>query len=1336
MKLFLLLALALIPQITFADPKVPDPFCSPQDFFKYLGEANLERIHYVLDRCPNVDLNETNEKTGQSLVRATIGGNWEGIFAKIVQRKDVDFKKQLLFTDRYEPKVSPLSFALKLKRTSWIPQLLARADVDVNARDAYSEKTALHHLALSPELSNLYLELLLQQPKLDLNLGVSGYSPIEVATREGNLGFVQRLLREERTDRSRLWLTACPYSSGRGLPIFEYLLDQGWDPNVNCGSVHALELVFSGNPINESLANPRLSLAAAGVSAGVVEKLAVRQSVSLELLDAVLNHATFRPEDRTREQKHSLLHILASRQDYESKDQTALIERFRKYASLDVNAPNAGGLTPLMLAALNSSDYFRGRGETNSSFLFFANHPQTNINLVNELNWGGKKWNASATLLALNKEKVETARHLRKKGALLEQLGEVNFSAYDGYPALAHLIAVQAKVDALDLFAWLLSHPTVDLNTTFDWQRIQFTPVKQAFEWLDATTELGHARMLEVIRQLFASRRLDRVAAIKSIGTVGKFRCSALSIAVEHNLVGLVPEIVANLTSEQQASACQAQEYYSSIRNPLQLAAQLGRTEIVQYLLKNTRVPIRPVDRNGKPGFSAFQEAVQSGNLGTAVAILDAGYADEINTLEPEERYERRASQTLLYLAVEKKDVALVDRLLKMKSIDPRKGSTRDNQQISPLVRAALDDQSQIFDLIFKHPNSFQPGDLAQMVPASMGSQEKETPVAKYVRAELARFTIRNPEDQLGLQRALRSMVYWSYPVADLQVGLKKKGFDINFLLEEDYSYPTKLPRTMLSHAMSTGRLEVVQELLKTKGIDLHKGFPPLFSLIFSHSSWFRNQDRSACLAAYVAKLPVGSALPTWEGKTFFDYMDKLNRDESREAIYFSLLETAKYKIPAERQKAIIDARQGSWNGMTFEEYLDRIFSHPSFAPLAQWSEYLFDLQNVNDEVFTAFVKKWGPQLDLNVKKGNGSLVQLAVDREWKGAYDLLLKNPKVNVAELLPTVNRTYFRTRNYFFERLLELRGKDIPLVDRLDAFRGIARPDAEYTDADYLQRARAVIALLPSFEGVADRGNWAEYPLVWSMRWEDKNIARRLLTEDSTLKKQDKRVLSAALAAAIQYKRLELLDLLIANGVDLNGLVGLNTFDMKLTAVAFAVNLNDLSAAELLLQRGANVNASVYGLTAFAVAITKDDLKVAEWLRAKGAQTQWADAYNNSLLIGPVMRNAQVTVDYLVSVGADPNRDSPLVLAAAEQKDGIFTSLLRASNLDPNVQRVDPKNKARVTRALIEAARYGRLDYVEALLANPKTDKNAKDSLGYRAIDWAATNGYMEIVERLKR
>ena len=82
-----------------------------------------------------------------------------------------------------------------------------------------------------------------------------------------------------------------------------------------------------------------------------------------------------------------------------------------------------------------------------------------------------------------------------------------------------------------------------------------------------------------------------------------------------------------------------------------------------------------------------------------------------------------------------------------------------------------------------------------------------------------------------------------------------------------------------------------------------------------------------------------------------------------------------------------------------------------------------------------------------------------------------------------------------------------------------------------------------------------------------------------------------------------------------------------------------------------------------------------------------------------------------------------------------DAMLQVLGSAPKLNPNYRSYDPKDDKRVTTALIEAARYNRKDYVMSLLSIPGIYKNAKDSLAYRAIDRAATNGHFEMVELLK-
>ena len=140
-------------------------------------------------------------------------------------------------------------------------------------------------------------------------------------------------------------------------------------------------------------------------------------------------------------------------------------------------------------------------------------------------------------------------------------------------------------------------------------------------------------------------------------------------------------------------------------------------------------------------------------------------------------------------------------------------------------------------------------------------------------------------------------------------------------------------------------------------------------------------------------------------------------------------------------------------------------------------------------------------------------------------------------------------------------------------------------------------------------------------------------------------------------------------------------------------------DGNKVALLLNKGANPNASVDGWTALMCAAKNGHLNVVEVLLNRGADVNASDVGKTALM-----------------------------LAASNGHVGVVDRLLQEDGIDVNATDNDGKT------ALMWAAGEGRVEVVKALLA-ARADVNLADRDGKTALMWAKTSGHNKMVNALR-
>jgi ankyrin repeat protein len=237
----------------------------------------------------------------------------------------------------------------------------------------------------------------------------------------------------------------------------------------------------------------------------------------------------------------------------------------------------------------------------------------------------------------------------------------------------------------------------------------------------------------------------------------------------------------------------------------------------------------------------------------------------------------------------------------------------------------------------------------------------------------------------------------------------------------------------------------------------------------------------------------------------------------------------------------------------------------------------------------------------------------------------------------------------------------------------------------------------------------------PLVWAARLGLTEVARKLLARGA-------RPLGLHEAAKTNHSTTALLLLEAGAEVEDRG----DDREAR-TPLYLAAEQGALELVEALLARGANPDArkggKKDGVTPLFTAICQGHQEVAL------AITRSGKAIDPSAIAVASARDMEPLVGALLEAGASPDGvkgRSPLLAAARDGSAAIIRRLL-AAGADPTA-----KDEARAT-ALHIAAAAGRIEAVEALLATPGADLEAKAG-GLTPLQTAAAGGYTRVVEIL--
>ncbi|CVK87440.1 related to ankyrin [Fusarium mangiferae] len=594
--------------------------------------------------------------------------------------------------------------------------------------------------------------------------------------------------------------------------------------------------------------------------------------------------------------------------------------------------------------------------------------------------------------------------------------------------------------------------------------------------------------------------------------------------------------------------------------------------------------------------------------------------------------------------------------------------------------------------------------------PLQISIQEREHEITKIFLDAGASVDFRHPATGTALQ------LVCSWPMAEgekieLAKVLLAKGADINSLPGEDAG------RTAMQAAAESGDRDLL-ELLLREGGDLFASAAREYGLTVFHAAL---RSRSADLVAYVFE-------ELWSSCSRFDLLDGINYlEEAVSTGNLQLLETVlKFwnrhglRWPTEFISSALKTAVRSGFichilGPDAESFTIRLFTFPEeeidslicdsiwnvgTANMRTWisdsgrasSSWCRDMR-VFDLLMQHFIK---PNLDFT-QPGYPTPLWLAMHQgEYYMAESLLDAGASPNKPSLVVCRNahqECYYDTGpemplkqaicrydNRFIE-LLTVKGANIhcliggsltPLLVSLergneDAASFLLSKGADPNVVDISGRFTALgLAFekgfsLPTVQLLVQRGADVNRPSIWATPLEQAvqgdfrqndlfERCRILLAAGSDFNASTG---STAIQIAVSRNRLELAKLLIDAGADVNASM------TGSTALQLAVHKNDTDLAKLLVEAGANLNTSSVRASALQLAVSNHNLELVVLFLAEGADVNDSTSGETVLQRAANLGNLE-TVKHLVDRGADVGAKVPGNSATALQHAAMHGSV----------------------------------------------------------------------------
>jgi DNA-binding transcriptional MerR regulator len=1343
-----------------------DPFCSQTDFERYVRDANMNNVIFVIEKCPNVNLT-----TLQTSLRGGIYGvvteavrlrSGRRIFDALLANPNFDWNAPVT-TIRGE-ELDAITYLIKEGRQSWAIEIIEKTS-------SFDPNKAMANLLSKRNINEELFEAFYNHPNFDPSLRIVKRSGVTLSILEatidiGKYDYTDRMIAHPKGS----FESAFNFSCVRRRRDYFFTLLQREPSTINTPCVttdnhgnqkasHPLRSFLSSteyiDQVNWMLSRPNVNFGAPETSLELFSWVLVytrnfdshdRSEEIKKIFNDLIEHPTFNPLETGYEDEpnKNLFHILA---DSNGKQPEFVVDKVFNISNLNITAELSDGRTPFLIMI---DSWKEG---TNKEVLFnrFATHPEVNLEKLHpqiELNSGRDIYTDVTPLLyavIINRPTAFKSILTLLKGRLI--LGDYDQKAGTEdcpifkFPRIAHALKDTA------LWQQFMDLPDFDINASYSSGSTVKTMSSAVAGGNSSSTARQASNYLTMATMIFKRHSYNKDHArafFKTVSVQIEFSgagCPAETLTYKWEHKELFNYIIENKESSRDfGGACSARTSRGTRTYGDNLIKSIINKGDVESFKKVQKYHSHLIKGPGLLDLAA-RSSVEISKL-----LLDSGYT-----------YDSSGNQRFLSSIVRNPSMADARKYFDILMATERINT---NDTVTSLLRSGELGRNPFTSDLLNHES-------VTLYTFTRRTDDTLKDLSVFENIILPAIKFKEDEDQGKFFNLIVTMMRRNEPISDRLIlkTMNKAGFDKYFLKKNDINSRDwrrndtfEFNVNLLSYAIMKERKHLINALAKDGKFKSAKDLlHPFIAYMFRGelSGGFEDVDFHILKTLVSTGLFNPSSLPKVGEQTYAEFIKDFRGSDAWNK--FSPL--FHLKDSDLNPQTIVDAFSFLYEytkGRNENDYrnrwneddkldLDRFFAHKSNKKLSRWSSIIHllnkrQIRSHQGDALNFIMLRWGKYFDYTVK-----------DNQDQTLFDVVLAGFPLETIKMLISLNKFQFNGKlKVLTDRFQESPEELITSLEKLksdfsqDEYRSLMVlfwTDSDWDDFD--QTIKDYInSKIATYEDISSVGRFNFESLL---REGTPTNLERFLNEDEVFKSSVQRLLSFIGGAKRQsrkdlYPRLmTYLKALDSKEERYSLYLGRDRYFSSLAGEILDVESPEISMAAF------NAGIDFSNITPKSherrvvhpvhVALATKQFEVAKKIAAQGnaLEVMFPNRLKNKYALPYFIENeAEIEIlNFLVEQGVDINKGYPLAFAIKKKNVSFATYLLSRVDIDPNAYAA---NYREVSTPLIEAVNTGDIDLVKLVLNHPQTDKEVRVE-GRSAAEWAITLGHTDIWELLK-